>query len=208
MERILEMEEYIKEYRIIRQCEKSGVTKNRYCSLLPSLCSCMDALIKEQIIKRDTGEQEGIKYILFFHLLSSGYTGSGEVALGMSNSMIYLDDNFSCVYWKPDLIYKSIDEDMQKVKCMLQQKFLRVEEFELLYLKQKLLLDDWGIFSKIIGKLAEGIAERVLNSPLPLENELEILYGDYMDRLDVAAKIETEGERKNEWEKKFFSYGQ
>ena len=43
----------------------------------------------------------------------------------------------------------------------------------------------------------ERIAERVINSSLPLENELEILYGDYMDRLEVAAKIETEGRRKN-----------
>lgn len=81
----------------------------------------------------------------------------------------------------------SMDEGMEEVKHILQQKYLRIEEYELLYLKQKLLLDDWEVFCKIIGRLTEGIAERVINSPLPLENELEILYGDYMDRLDVAA---------------------
>lgn len=197
MERIPELEEYIKEYRTNRQSEKSSMAEKEYHSLLPSLCSCMDSLIKEQIFRRESDEQEGIKYILFFRLLSSGYTGSGETALGMSNSMIYLDDNLSSVYWRPDLIYKGIDEDMENVKHILQQKYLRIEEFELLYLKQKLLLDDWEVFCKIIGKLTEGIAERVISSPLPLEDELEILYGDYMDRLDVAAKIDTEGRRKN-----------
>lgn len=197
MERVSEMEEYIREYRNIRQSEKSGMIEKEYHCLLPSLYTYMDSLIKEQIFRRKSDGQEGIKHILFFRLLSSGYTGSGEIALGMSNSMIYLDDNFSCVYWKPDFIYESIDEDMEKVKCILQQKYIRIEKFELLYLKQKLLSDDWEVFSKIIAKLAEKIAEQVLNSPLLLEDELVILYGDYMDRLDVAAKIGTEGRRKN-----------
>lgn len=197
MERVSQMEEYIREYRNIRQSEKSGMIEKEYHCLLPSLYTYMDSLIKEQTFRRKSGIQEGIRYILFFRLLSSGYTGSGEIALGMSNSMIYLDDNFSCVYWRPDLIYEDIDEDIEKVKRILQQKYIQIEEFELLYLKQKLLMDDWGVFSKIIGKLMESIAERVINSSLPLENELEILYGDYMDRLEVAAKIETEGRRKN-----------
>lgn len=197
MERISEMEEYINEYRNIRQSKKRGWVEKEYHCLLPSLYTYMDFLIKEQIFKRESGVQEGIKYILFFRLLSSGYTGSNEIALGMSNSMIYLDDNFSCVYWRPNLIYEDIDKDIEKVKRILQQKYIQIEEFELLYLKQKLLMDDWEVFSKIIGKLSEEIAERVINSSLPLENELEILYGDYMDRLEVAAKIETEGRSKN-----------
>lgn len=197
MERISEMEEYINEYRNIRQSKKRDWVKKEYHCLLPSLYTYMDFLIKEQIFKRESGVQEGIKYILFFRLLSSGYTGSNEIALGMSNSMIYLDDNFSCVYWRPNLIYEDIDKDIEKVKRILQQKYIQIEEFELLYLKQKLLMDDWEVFSKIIGKLSEEIAERVINSSLPLENELEILYGDYMDRLEVAAKIETEGRSKN-----------
>jgi len=197
MERVPELEEYIKKYRTIRQSEKRSMVEREYSRLLPSLCVCMDSLIEEQIFRREPDRQKEIKYILFFRLLSSGYTGSGEIALGMSNSMIYLDDKLSCVYWKPDLIYESIDEDMEKIKRILQQKFLRIEEFELLHLKQKLLLDDWKVFSQIIGKFTEGIAELVLNSRLPLEKEVEILYGNYMDKLDVAAKIETEGRRRN-----------
>lgn len=86
---------------------------------MPSLCVCMDSLIEEQIFRREADRQKEIKYILFFRLLSSGYTGSGEIALGMSNSMVYLDDNLSCVYWKPNLIYESIDEDIGKQRNLL-----------------------------------------------------------------------------------------
>lgn len=189
MERTAELEKYIKEYRAARQTKKICLLQAEYSNLLSSFHICLDTLIKEQALRRETEKHEKIKYILFFRLLSSGYTESGEIALGMSNSMLYLDDNLTCVYWKPAPIYEGIDEDMKEVKFMLQQKYIRLEEFELLYLKQKLLLDDWRAFSKVIGKLAEKIAEQVLNSTLLLEDELEILYGDYMDRLDVAAKI-------------------
>ncbi len=126
MERIPELEEYIKEYRTIRQTEKRSMVEREYSHLLPSLCVCMDSLIEEQIFRRESDRQKEIKYILFFRLLSSGYTGSGEIALGMSNSMIYLDDNLSCAYWKPDLIYENIEGDMEEVKRILQQKYLRI----------------------------------------------------------------------------------
>ena len=74
MERVSQMEEYIREYRNIRQSEKSGMIEKEYHCLLPSLYTYMDSLIKEQTFRRKSDEQEGIKYILFFRLLSSGYT--------------------------------------------------------------------------------------------------------------------------------------
>ena len=119
MERVSQMEEYIREYRNIRQSEKSGMIEKEYHCLLPSLYTYMDSLIKEQTFRRKSDEQEGIKYILFFRLLSSGYTGSNEIALGMSNSMIYLDDNFSCVYWRPNYVYENIEKDIEEVNMLI-----------------------------------------------------------------------------------------
>ena len=48
MERVSEMEEYIREYRNIRQSVKSGMIEEEYHCLLPSLYTYMDSLIKEQ----------------------------------------------------------------------------------------------------------------------------------------------------------------
>lgn len=189
MGRISELEEYIKEYRNIRIGRKSSMIEERYFSLFPSLSMCLDSLIKEQTFRGEIEHQDKIRYILFFRLLSSGYTNSGEIAIGMSNAMLYLDDNFSCVYWKPDLVYDGIDKDMEEVRHILCQKFIRLEEYELMHLKQKLLLDDWEVFSKIIGRLTGEITEQLINSSLPLEDELEILYGNYMEQLDTAGKL-------------------
>lgn len=195
MERIAELEEHIKEYRVFRKDAKRNLLQAEFESLFPSFCTCLDILVKEQEAKREPGKHDKIKFILFFRLLSSGYTNSGEIAIGMSNAMLYLDDNFSCVYWKPDFVYAGIDKDMEQVRHILCQKFIRLEEYELMHLKQKLLLDDWEVFSKIIGRLAGKITEQLINSSLPLEDELEILYGNYMEQLDTAGKLET-GRRK------------
>ena len=54
----------------------------------------------------------------------------------------------SCVYWKSNLIYENINSDMENVRKKLEQKYIRIEEYELLYLKQRILLDDWKLFLK------------------------------------------------------------
>ena len=80
--------------------------------------------------------------------------------MGLSNDMIYLDEHMSCVYWRPDLIFKDIDRDMLDVNKKLAQKYIRIEEYELLYLKQRILLDDWKLFFKVLERLSSKVAEK------------------------------------------------
>ena len=64
--------------------------------------------------------------------------------------MLYLDEYMYCVYWKSNLIYENINSDMENVRKKLEQKYIRIEEYELLYLKQRILLDDWKLFFKVL----------------------------------------------------------
>lgn len=73
--------------------------------------------------------------------------------------MLYLDEYMSCVYWKPNLIYENINSDMENVRKKLEQKYIRIEEYELLYLKQRILLDDWKLFFKVLERLSSKIAD-------------------------------------------------
>ena len=109
--------------------------------------------------------------------------------MGLSNDMIYLDEHMSCVYWKPDLIYENINSDMENVRKKLEQKYIRIEEYELLYIKQKLLLDDWKLFFKVLERLSSKVAEKTQERYEIFEDEIDILAGDYMDRLDVISSI-------------------
>ena len=82
-----------------------------------------------QLELQKEGRQEKIRTICFFQLLTSGYTGSNEMAIGMSNSKLYMDKNISYVYWKPELIYKSIEMDIKDAEQLLRKKFIRLEEY-------------------------------------------------------------------------------
>ena len=118
--------------------------------------------------------------------------------MGLSNDMIYLDEHISCVYWRPDLIFKDIDRDMLDVNKKLAQKYIRIEEYELLYLKQRILLDDWKLFFKVLERLSSKVAEKTQERYEIFEDEIDILAGDYMDRLDVISSISVNRELYSE----------
>ncbi len=41
---------------------------------------------------------------------------------------------------------------------------------------ERLLLDDWNLFCENLGKLAEELAGKMINSPLRLEDEMKMIY--------------------------------
>ena len=186
MKRCVEMEEYIEDYRCVRKNKKREYLNSHYSDLLTPLLAVVDMLIQDVEKKQIEKVQGKIKNLIFHRLLSSGYTESYEILVEMSNATLYLDEHVSCTYWKPEIIYQGVEEDMKKVRRLLNKKYIHIEEYELLRLKQNLLFDDWSLFCKALDKMAERLAEKMKNSPLQLEEEIQILYGDYMDKLDVA----------------------
>lgn len=197
MNRYDELEEYIKEYCNQRKDKKGNRLINYTDSLLvPLLKKVLETLI-QQICKQKTEGQNKIKYLIFQRLLSSGYTGSYELSVGMSNAKLYLDEQIVYEYWKPDFIYEDIDRSMEEVKKILGKKYVRIEDYELLRLKQQLLFDDWTLFVEILKRESRKIIQSVIESDLILEDEIQVLYGNYMDKLRIAYKIKTCNEEEN-----------
>lgn len=192
MERCTEMEKYIENYCRGRKNEKREYLNRHYSDVLTPLLAVVDTLTQDMEKKQAAKEQGKIRNLIFHRLLSSGYTGSYEISVGMSNATLYLDEHMSCIYWKPEIICQGIEDDMKKVKQLLNNKYTRIEEYELLRLKQNLLLDDWNLFCEILYKMAERLVEKIKDSPLQLEDEIWILCGDYMDRLDVVHTMQIE----------------
>lgn len=192
MDRCKEMEAYLEEYRIDRRILKKSILEEKYTLLIPPLFTVLDDLIQEQVAMQEYGEQGRIKYLVFQYLLTSGYTGSYEMAVSLSNSALYLDENMIYAYWKPELIYENTDKDMEEVRRRLNRKFIRIEEYELLHIKQKLLLDDWELFVDTLKKMSGEIFNKVMASTLLLEDEIQILCGAYMDKLEIVHKIKSE----------------
>lgn len=189
MMRCKELEEYIQGYCFERMNIKWEYIDNNYSMLFPSFIENLDILIKSWCTEQKDKEQDKIKYLIFQRLRTSGYTGTYEISMGLSNSMLYLGEHMSCIYWKPDLIYENIDRDMENIRKKLGQKYIRIEEYELLYIKQKLLLDDWKLLFRVLGRLSDKAAEKIQERYEIFEDEIELLAGDYMDRLDIVGSI-------------------
>lgn len=153
-------------------------------------------LIKAQETRQETGNQDKIKYLTFFRLISSNYTESYELALGMSTSMLYMDKGTTYVYWTPEIVYDSVKQDMAELEKMLRKEFLRLEAYELFYLKQLLLYDSWQGFQTIIESIVKETADKIIASSLMLENKIQVLCGDYMDKVNGICKIEIGGSEK------------
>lgn len=113
MERYIEMKKYIEYYRCERINEKRECVNSSDNALLISLLQIANTLIQNLEEKQAANEQGKIKYLIFHRILSSEYTGSYEISVEMSNAMLYLDEHASCTYWKPEVIYRNLEEDMR-----------------------------------------------------------------------------------------------
>ena len=198
MERFTSMEKSIYQYRMERRNNKQEYLNNKYLLLIPSLLALLGRLADEQISKQGTEEQGKVKYIIFQRLLTSEQTGSFEIYVGLSDAMLYLDEEMDYLFWKPELLYEDIDQAVWEIKQILSKEYVQIEEHELLCLKQKLFLDDWELFVGILKKIAGEIVGEIAKSSLLLEDEIQILCGNYMDRLDIIHKAKPFKEQQEE----------
>ena len=186
MMRCAEMKKYIKSYCRVRKIEKRKFLNNHYDDTLEQLMEIMDALVQDVEKKQALNGHEKVKYLVFHRLLSSGYTGSHEISMAMSSDALYLDEKMSCVYWKPEIFYCGLENDMKQVRQILSKKYLRIEEYELLRIEQCLLSYDWELLCEFLSWEAARLIERMKASSLELEDEIQVLCGCYMDRLNVV----------------------
>ena len=206
MRRTKELEVYLQDYRAERTAAKRAELEKNYTRMIPALGEKTDRLVRLQTAYQAAGRQERIRNLAFFRLGSSAYTQSHETALAMSNRKLYLDKCMDCVYWKPDIVYEGLAGDLEKAGYLLGREFIRLEKYEIFYIQQRLLSDDWELLCAFLPRLVQGIADRITGSSLLLEDELEVLCGGYMEKMQTVCRINTGGERNGKQEK-FVSYG-
>lgn len=205
MNRFVEMEDYLQDYRIQRSIlkrEKLDKESNCFTDLLKEQ---IEILIEEQVFWQEEKSQGAVKYIIFCNLLSSGYTHSHEIALGLADERLYLNEKLNWVYWRPEYIYTKTDQDLEEMARLLREKFVRIEQYELFYLQRKLLMDDWNLFVENLSMVSDQLLEQIIDSRLLLEQELEILYGGYMDEPNMAYQIVIKEREGHKWEKVHFT---
>lgn len=186
MARNKELEECLEEYRKNRSVQKQKRLPEYSQTLSLDFQRKIDILLKEQLRRQEKKKQDKIKYIYLFQLASSFYTESFEALLGISNEKLYLDEHQSQLFWCPRIVYENIEEDMIAAEKILRRKFVRLEDFELMHIKRKLLSDDWGIVQAIFRILSEQAIDSIRESSLMLQDEIFFLCGNYMDEIKAV----------------------
>ena len=142
MDRRKELEDYLEEYRKKRGEKKRERLKEQENQMFSAIEGGLKLLIEKHGRKQREEGENRVNYVFLCRLLSSSYTDSREIVLGMSDSFLYLDERKSLVCWSLPVLYEGIEEDMAQVRKLLQKSFIRLEEFELFYIKKKLLDDN------------------------------------------------------------------
>ena len=189
MDRIQGLERSIRGYWDERTETKRRFLLGHYKEMKPGFDIKLMEMKKEQAQKRSGGEGKKISSIYLVRPMTSIYTESYEMILGMADRDLYLDEDRSEVYWYPELVYKDIDGDMKEVEHFLKKRFVRLESYELFYLKKILLDDDQKLLQEVFLHLLEDTMDQLLDHALPLEDELQILSGDHMDEPEVLRRV-------------------
>lgn len=201
MDRCAEMEAYIQEYRDQRIMLKREKLKKECNYFTEPLKTQVNSLLEKQVFRQQEKNQGAVKYIMFCNLLTSGYTHSYEIALGLADARLYLDEKLNWVYWRPEYVYTEMDQALKEMTRLLSKKFIRIEQYELFYLQRKLLMDDWELFIEYLFKISDELLERIIESSLLLEQGLEILYGGYMEEPKTAYQVVIKEREGHKWEK-------
>ncbi len=189
MDRRKKLEDYLEEYRKKRGEEKRERLKEQENQMFSAMEGGFKLLIEKHGRKQREEGENRVNYVFLCRLLSSSYTDSREIVLGMSDSFLYLDEGKSLVFWSLPVLYEGIEEDMAQVRKLLQKSFIRLEEFELFYIKKKLLDDNWEQFQDSVSFLAGQAAGVLEHSGILLEDEVIFLYGNYMDDMKIAGTL-------------------
>lgn len=107
----------------------------------------------------------------------------------MSNALLFSDKKRSETYWCPKHIYKGLENEMKEVEKRLRKEFVRIEEYELLHLKQLLIMDNWELLIDCFQGLVQEQSYRLIDSGLNFKPELKIMYGIYMEQLQLKSSI-------------------
>lgn len=184
-----ELEGYMNDYRSKRIEQKRRMLNTDRTELNRLFCEVLDNLIGQQADRQRHGELKKIRYAYLCRLASSRYTESYKVLLGISDSMLYLDDRKTEVLWYPAPIYQNIKRDMDQVRDLLEERKEKAENNEFLVWKQKLLEDDWELLKEQFPELIQENFYRILKNSLLIEEHFSALCGDYMERLPIVWEI-------------------
>lgn len=143
---------------------------------------------KEQAIAFQNNNEKGkLSYILFSNLYSSIFLKRYLIRIDFMDGGFYNDTAQSTSYWNADNIYYLFEEDIKAICEKIEKWFPRIREYEVDYIRYAYMPYYHGITKTFIqSMLTEAFMEEgFLPYKDKVENQVRILFGEYMGETDV-----------------------
>jgi hypothetical protein len=167
--------------RIVTSCEENS--REMVYQFLKAFISA-----KEQaIIFQNNNEKGKLFYILFSNLYSSIFLEHYLIRIDLMDGGFYSDTALSTSYWNANNIYYLFEEDVKAISEKIGKYFPRIREYEVDYIRYAYLSYYHRITKAFIqSMLTESLSEEgFLPCADRLENQVRILFGEYMGQADV-----------------------
>lgn len=145
--------------------------------------------VKEQ---QNCGVKGTIQYAVISYLYSSIITKSYDFQISFYDDLLYLDPIESCIYWCPNFIFRYIDEDICFLKKALQATFIRIRDYEIDDIRRRYVEEYLTLAASLFQNNIVEILKACNIDELKLDDEVQILFGGYIDNLLKIGVIKRE----------------
>jgi len=140
------------------------------------------------------GEKKSIKYIHFSYLLSEAEQKKLVIKIDFYDDRYYEDINDVDSFWRYDMLFPYIDEDVELLYEKLRKHFVRLQDYSLLDLRMLYCTVVFHIMKSVMKNLtADQVFCDALNGVG--ESEVVVMYGAYLDSSEMINMIESGGEQ-------------
>lgn len=142
----------------------------------------------ELLLEKVINDNKKIRYILISPLNSSIITESYEVQIALYTNEFYFQKEEYIGYYKIPLIFDNIEEDMKELEKIVENNFTRIEKYEIKEIKYSYIKEHNVLIMLFINYFIKYLEEVEILKEIK-EEELDILYGEYMEENISLLKI-------------------
>lgn len=145
---------------------------------------------------QETGEKGKIQYILYSHLYSSMCLHRYVIRMDVMDLEFYHDRNPVEGYWDVGSIYRLFEEDVEEIRNQVGLQVPRIRAYETDMIRYAYAPYYHSLAKAFIQAMFEEILteESMLPKMGRWEEQVRILFGEYMGQADTLFLIKTKGE--------------
>ena len=152
----------------------------------------MDCMFQDIIRLQECGKKGKVAYISFSMLYSNLLLDKNSLRIDIYDSNYVCDDVEVVGEWTPEHIFDRCKDDMDKAMRILSSDYIRVEPYEHRMLYQSYVADYYLLAVVILRDMLPMIKELKTYQHMQKEEEVVVIYGEYMDKGEKIYSIVNE----------------